>query len=446
MDYTIKDVDLNKNKNMFVAINKKYISDCFFNYNNYYQKNKNIYYTGKQLYFVREKKIVTPEKRISVYLLNNFRECPMDKFIKFLETFDSVEEKEVEFIKTCFIENKFFYISKGDLFNEEKLMTFDLINFKTQEADVEDISLFNKTYCMNFFAGATDILNILKRCKNIYRIYSIDGEYYDAIHLTSYSYRIKKTFDEKGIIFEDSYNGIDEDQQKNNIAKIMRLVDYYNKEIKHNNNYGLIKINDKVKVMEDNNIGCYIYKSEKERINTRRTSLTYRLLRGRGNNLLDIVDLKNNKYLFIFVESKFIYSSGANLKILNLKDYTDEEINIYGNFNYDEEQILDNKGGHMRRNKDFSEVLFAFKDKDTTSIDNMKIYGDIDKMVACYWLYGFKEFIFVLFKDKMYCISCNSRFSPFYQLENLYDEIENNFDEFYDEHSTAVMMNTLGGI
>lgn len=446
MNYTIKDVDLNKNKNIFVAINKKYLSDNFFSYNNYYQKNKNIYYTGKQIYFMREKKIITTENRISIYLLNNFRECPMDKFIKFLETFDSLEEKETEFIKTCFIENKFFYVSKGNLFNEERLMTFDLINFETQEANTEDISLFNKVYCMNFFAGATDILNILKRHKNIYKIYSIDGEYYDAILLSSYSYRIKKTFDEKGIIFEDSYNGIDEDQQKNNIAKIMRLVDYYNKEIKHNNNYGLIKINDKVKVAEDNNTGCYIFESEEERINTRRTSLTYRLLIGRVNNLLDIVDLKNNKYLFIFVEAKFIYSSGANLKILNLKDYTDEEINIYGNYNYDKEQILDNKGGNMRRNKDFSEVLFAFKDKDSTSIENMKIYGDIDKMVACYWLYSFKEFIFVLFKDKMYCISCNSRFSPFYQLENLYDEIENNFDEFYDEHSTAVMMNTLGGI
>ena len=146
MDYTIKDVDLNKNKNMFVAINKKYISDCFFNYNNYYQKNKNIYYTGKQLYFVREKKIVTPEKRIDVYLLNNFRECPMDKFIEFLKTFDLEEVKEEDFIKTCFIENKFFYVSKGDLFNEEKLMTFDMITFKTQEADAEDISLFNKFF------------------------------------------------------------------------------------------------------------------------------------------------------------------------------------------------------------------------------------------------------------------------------------------------------------
>ena len=445
MDYTIKDVDLNKNKNIFVAINKKYLSDNFFSYNNYYQKNKNIYYTGKQIYFVREKKIIVTEKRINVYLLNNFRECPMDKFIKFLETFDS-EEKEEEFLKTCFIENKFFYISKGNLFNEEKLMTFDLINFKTQEADAEDISLFNKVYCMNFFAGATDILNILKRHKNIYRIYNIDGEYYDAILLASYSYRIKKTFDEKGIVFQDSYNGLEEDEQKNNIAKIMRLVDYYNKEIKHNNNYGLIKLNDKVKIAEDNNVGCYIYESKEERINTRRISMTYRLLRGRGNNLLDIVDLKDNKFLFIFVESKYIYSSGANSKILDLKNYTDEEINIYGNFNYDKEQILENKAGHMRKNKDFSEVAFAFHNKDVTSIDNMKIYGNIDKMVACYWLDGFKEFIFVLFKDKMYCISCNSRFSPFYQLENLYDEIKNNFDEFYDEHSTAVMLNTLGGI
>ena len=417
MDYTIKDIDLNKNKNMFVAINKKYISDCFFNYNNYYQKNKNIYYTGKQLYFMREKKIVTPEKRIDVYLLNNFRECPMDKFIEFLKTFDLEEVKEEDFIKTCFIENKFFYVSKGDLFNEEKLMTFDMITFKTQEADVEDISLFNKFYCMNFFAGATDILNILKRCKNIYRIYNINDEYYDSIYLTSYSYRIKKTFDEKGIIFES----------------------------KHNNNYGLIKLNDKTKVLEDNSFGCFIFESKEERINTRRTSLAYRLLRGRGENLLDVVELKDDKFLFIFVESKYIYSSGANLKILDLKNYKDEEINIYGNFNYDEEQILDNKGGHMRRNKDFSEVTFAFSYKDTTSIDNMKIYGNIDKMVTCYWLSDFKEFIFVLFKDKMYCISCNSRFSPLYQLENLYDEIENNFEEFYDEHSTSVMMNTLGG-
>lgn len=446
MDYTIKDVDLNKNKNMFVAINKKYISDCFFNYNNYYQKNKNIYYTGKQLYFVREKKIVTPEKRIDVYLLNNFRECPMDKFIEFLKTFDLEEVKEEDFIKTCFIENKFFYVSKGDLFNEEKLMTFDMITFKTQEADAEDISLFNKFYCMNFFAGATDILNILKRCKNIYRIYDIDGEYYDSIYLTSYSYRIKKTFDEKGIIFESTYNDLEEDKKKDDIAKIMRFTEIPNKEIKHNNNYGLIKLNDKTKVLEDNSFGCFIFESKEERINTRKTSLAYRLLRGRGENLLDVVELKDDKFLFIFVESKYIYSSGANLKILDLKNYKDEEINIYGNFNYDEEQILDNKGGHMRRNKDFSEVTFAFSYKDTTSIDNMKIYGNIDKMVTCYWIDDFKEFIFVLFKDKMYCISCNSRFSPFYQLENLYDEIENNFEEFYDEHSTSVIMNTLGGI
>lgn len=445
MDYTIKDIDLNKNKNMFVAINKKYISDCFFNYNNYYQKNKNIYYTGKQLYFMREKKIVTPEKRIDVYLLNNFRECPMDKFIEFLKTFDLEEVKEEDFIKTCFIENKFFYVSKGDLFNEEKLMTFDMITFKTQEADVEDISLFNKFYCMNFFAGATDILNILKRCKNIYRIYNINDEYYDSIYLTSYSYRIKKTFDEKGIIFESTYNDLEEDKKKDDIAKIMRFTEIPNKEIKHNNNYGLIKLNDKTKVLEDNSFGCFIFESKEERINTRRTSLAYRLLRGRGENLLDVVELKDDKFLFIFVESKYIYSSGANLKILDLKNYKDEEINIYGNFNYDEEQILDNKGGHMRRNKDFSEVTFAFSYKDTTSIDNMKIYGNIDKMVTCYWLSDFKEFIFVLFKDKMYCISCNSRFSPLYQLENLYDEIENNFEEFYDEHSTSVMMNTLGG-
>ena len=356
MDYTIKDVDLNKNKNMFVAINKKYISDCFFNYNNYYQKNKNIYYTGKQLYFVREKKIVTPEKRIDVYLLNNFRECPMDKFIEFLKTFDLEEVKEEDFIKTCFIENKFFYVSKGNLFNEEKLMTFDMITFKTQEADAEDISLFNKFYCMNFFAGATDILNILKRCKNIYRIYDIDGEYYDSIYLTSYSYRLKKTFDEKGIIFESTYNDLEEDKKKDDIAKIMRFTEIPNKEIKHNNNYGLIKLNDKVKVLEDNSFGCFIFESKEERINTRKTSLAYRLLRGRGENLLDVVELKDDKFLFIFVESKYIYSSGANLKILDLKNYKDEEINIYGNLNYDEEQRLDNKGGPMRINTDFSEV------------------------------------------------------------------------------------------
>ena len=395
---------------------------------------------------MREKKVMVTENRISVYLLNSFRECPMDKFIEFLKTFDLEEVKEEDFIKTCFIENKFFYVSKGNLFNEEKLMTFDMITFKTQEADAEDISLFNKFYCMNFFAGATDILNILKRCKNIYRIYDIDGEYYDSIYLTSYSYRIKKTFDEKGIIFESTYNDLEEDKKKDDIAKIMRFTEIPNKEIKHNNNYGLIKLNDKVKVLEDNSFGCFIFESKEERINTRKTALTYRLLRGSSLNLLEVVDLKDDKYLFIFVESKYIYRTGGGLKILDLKNYKDEDISIYGNFSYDKEQILDNKGGNPVKCKDFSEVTFAFPDKDSTSIENMKIYGDIDKMVTCYWLSNFKDFIFVLFKDKMYCISCNSRFSPFYQLENLYNEIENNFDEFCDEHSASVMINTLGGI
>ena len=106
MNYTIKDVKIDKNKNIFVAINKKYISDTFYNYNSYYQKNKNLYYTGKQIFFVREKKVMVTENRISVYLLNSFRECPMDKFIKFLNTFDFEEEKEEDFLKTCFVENK----------------------------------------------------------------------------------------------------------------------------------------------------------------------------------------------------------------------------------------------------------------------------------------------------------------------------------------------------
>ena len=446
MNYTIKDVDLDKNKNIFVAINKKYISDTFYNYNSYYQKNKNLYYTGKQIYFVREKKVMVTENRISVYLLNSFRECPMDKFIKFLDSFDSEEEKEEDFLKTCFVENKFFYVSKGNLFQEERLMTFDMVDFEIKEADVEDICLFNKSYCRNFFAGATDILNILKRCKNIYEIYDINGEYYDCIYLTSYNYMIRKTFDEKGIVFKSEYCPTPENLESDNIAKTMRLIDENVKRTKKNNNYGLIKINDKVKIMEDSSVGCYIYETKEDRINTRKTALTYRLLRGSSLNLLEVVDLKDDKYLFIFVESKFIYRTGGGLKILDLKNYKDEDISIYGNYSYDKEQILDNKGGNPVKCKDFSEVTFAFPDKDSTSIENMKIYGDVDKMVTCYWLSNFKDFIFVLFKNKMYCISCNSRFSPFYQLENLYDEIENNFEEFCDEHSASVMINTLGGI
>lgn len=56
MKYEIKDVDLNKNKNIFVAMNKKYISASEDKTEYYYMKNRNIFYTGKQIYFSNEKK------------------------------------------------------------------------------------------------------------------------------------------------------------------------------------------------------------------------------------------------------------------------------------------------------------------------------------------------------------------------------------------------------
>ena len=44
----------------------------------------------------------------------------------------------------------------------------------------------------------------------------------------------------------------------------------------------------------------------------------------------------------------------------------------------------------------------------------------------------------------MYCIACNSVFSPLYQLENTAKYIEENFEAFVEEHNSAVMFHTLG--
>ena len=57
---------------------------------------------------------------------------------------------------------------------------------------------------------------------------------------------IRKTFDEKGIVFKSEYCPTPENLESDNIAKTMRLIDENIKRTKKNNNYGLIKINDKV--------------------------------------------------------------------------------------------------------------------------------------------------------------------------------------------------------
>lgn len=432
MKYEIKDIDLNKNKNIFVAMNKKYISASEDKTEYYYMKNRNIFYTGKQIYFSNEKKVVITDVRIHIELMKLMKECQMDIFLNFVEQLEfNHEEVDEKFIRSCFIDFKFFFVKKKLFINE--LWIFDYINLETRKGVTKDIVDFNKYHCMNFYADEERICDIILAGKEIKELYLLE----DVVYSYNSYCSIVDFMNESNLVSSEVFD------------TIRNISEEVNK--KTNNKCSFIKLKDNYYLLE--NYKNIIYKTK----NDLKPNLNKDVIfndKISGYNLIDFMIDKEGKYIFIF-KPDYSYNE---LTIYKLKPNF-EEIKDSFNISFSMFELIFNdelinkicledlpyfEVEKYKKEVDVSEIEFTGINFRNNLLDNFKIYGTEDNLVKCYWTVHYKENIFVEYKNKMYCITCNSVFSPLYQLENTAKYIEENFEAFVEEHNSAVMFHTLG--
>lgn len=424
MKYEIKELDLVKNKNLFVAINKKYICDVYENDDLKYQKNRTMYYSGNQIIFIKEKKVLSLEKRISSEILKNMRQISLEQFISFLNKYDfDYKDENKEFIANCIVKPKFYFIYENMF--EEKLYTLDFITYETKKAEIEDLYNFSKYYQCNFFADEQFIIKLLNRKKSFYNIIKIEDDYYFRINNNKY-YSSNNNVEDINIFNEKEIL----DYTKCGIREIISENITRNKEEK---NYCLNLINFKDDLYIPETYIELIFQSDKSRFDCL-TKKPFKDLTFDSNGLIDFIKDGENTILFFtnYFDDNYIIEINKDNKIV-------KKIELKDNFLFfNKESYLENS---FNKISDYSEVRFV---ENLKRYKNFKIYGTLDKFVKCYWYKSYKEFVFVDFKEKIYCIKCNSKFSPLYCQENLYETIENNFSEFLLEHQSTVMISTLG--